>query len=94
MPLKEVVLRSSWNPAKVIKREDLGHITVGAPADVAVLRLEKGKFGFLDQYSGRFDGALKLGCEVTLRDGTVVYDLNGRAASRGKRRSPQRSGGR
>jgi dihydroorotase len=80
MPLNDVVLRSTWNPAKVIKREDLGHLTVGAPADVAILRLEKGKFGFLDQYSGRLDGTSKLGCEVTLRDGAVVYDLNGLAS--------------
>jgi dihydroorotase len=36
-------LRSTWNPAKEIKLEHLGHLTVGAPADVAVLRLEKGK---------------------------------------------------
>lgn len=79
MPLNDVVLRSTWNPAKVIKREDLGHLTVGAPADVAILRLESGKFGFLDQYGGRLDGSRKLGCEVTLRDGAVAYDLNGLA---------------
>ena len=80
MPLKDVVVRSTWNPAKVIKREDLGHLSVGAPADVAVLRLEKGKFGFLDQRGGRLDGTERLGCELTLRDGTVVYDLNGLAS--------------
>lgn len=79
MPLKEVVLRSTWNPARAIKREDLGHLSVGAPADVAILRLEKGKFGFLDQHGGRLEGNSKLGCELTLRDGSVVYDLNGLA---------------
>jgi len=60
MPLKDVVLRSTWYPSKVIKREDLGHLTVGAPADVAILRLEKGKFGFLDQSGGRLNGAAGL----------------------------------
>jgi dihydroorotase len=80
MPLTDVVLRSTWNPAKQIKLEHLGNLSVGAPADVAVLRLEKGKFGFLDQRNGRLDGTQRLGCEVTLRDGEVVYDLNGLAA--------------
>ena len=80
MPLKDVVLRSTWNPAKEIKLEQLGHLSVGAPADVAVLRLEEGKFGFLDQRGGRLDGTQRLGCELTLREGTVVYDLNGLAS--------------
>jgi dihydroorotase len=47
---------------------------------VAVLRLDKGKFGFLDQLGGRLDGTQRLECELTLRDGAVVYDLNGMAA--------------
>ena len=82
MSLKDVVLRTTWNPARQIKLEQLGHLSVGAPADVAVLRLETGKFGFLDQRGGRLDGTQRLGCELTLRDGAVVYDLNGLAAPR------------
>jgi dihydroorotase len=80
MPLDDVVVRSTWNPAKEIRLEHLGHLSVGAPADVAVLRLEKGKFGFIDQRGGRLDGTQRLSCELTLRDGTVVYDLNGMAS--------------
>jgi dihydroorotase len=80
MPLKDVVVRSTWNPAKEIKQEHLGHLSVGAPADLAVLRLESGKFGFLDQRGGRLDGTQRLGCELTLREGAVVYDLNGLAS--------------
>lgn len=80
MSVKDVVLRSTWNPAKEIKLEQLGNLSLGAPADVAVLRIEKGKFGFLDQRGGRLDGTQKFGCELTLRDGAVVYDLNGIAA--------------
>jgi len=81
MPLDEVILRSTWNPAKEIQHEELGHLSVGAPADIAVLRLEKGKFGFIDQIGGKLEGTQKLGCELTLRDGVVVYDLNGMAAT-------------
>jgi len=77
MSLDEVILRSTWNPAKEIQLEQLGHLAVGSPGDIAVLRLEKGKFGFLDPAGGRMDSGARLACEMTLRDGKVVYDLNG-----------------
>jgi dihydroorotase len=89
MPLKDVVVRSTWNPAKEIKLEQLGNLSVGAPADIAVLRLEKGKFGFLDQRGGRLDGTQRLGCELTLRDGAVVYDLNGLASEAWEKMAPK-----
>jgi dihydroorotase len=77
LPLDEVVAESTWHPAREIKHEELGNLSVGAPADVAVLRLEKGDFGFTDMYGARMKGNQKLICELTLRDGKVVYDLNG-----------------
>ncbi len=80
MSLEEVVLRSTWHPAKEIQLEQIGHLSVGAPADVAVMRLDTGKFGFLDQLGLRVDGTQRLGCELTLRDGKVVFDQNGLAS--------------
>ena len=79
MTLDDVILRSTWNPAKEIKQEQLGNLSVGSPADVAVLRLENGSFGYVDSFGGRLRGKQKLTCEMTLRDGKVVYDLNGLA---------------
>jgi dihydroorotase len=78
-PLAEIVRWSTWNPAREIKQEGLGHLSVGAGADVAVLRLEEGRFGFVDSFGARLRGTQKLVCELTLRDGKVVYDLNGLA---------------
>jgi dihydroorotase len=77
MPLDEVILRSTWTPAHEIKREELGNLSVGAGADVAVLRVEEGSFGFVDSYGARMKGTRKLTCELTVRNGRVVYDLNG-----------------
>jgi dihydroorotase len=79
MSLDDVVKISTWNPARQIKQEQLGNLSVGSPADVAVLRLEKGQFGFVDSFGARMKGNQKLTCEMTLRDGKVVYDLNGLA---------------
>jgi len=78
-PLAEVVRWSTWNPAREIKQEGLGHLSVGAGADVAVLRLEEGRFGFVDSFGARLRGTQRLVCELTLRDGKVVYDLDGLA---------------
>jgi dihydroorotase len=77
MSLDDVIARSTWNPAREIKHEELGNLSAGAPADVTVLRLEKGKFGYTDMYGARLDGTQRLTAELTLRDGRVVYDLNG-----------------
>jgi len=77
LSLDDVILRSTWNPAKEIHHPELGNLSVGSPADVAVLRLETGRFGFTDMYGARLDGTRKLTCEMTVRDGRVVYDLNG-----------------
>lgn len=81
VPLSEVIARSTWNPAKQIRQDTLGHLSVGAPADVAVLRVERGRFGFLDMDGARLRGSERLGCELTVRDGKVVYDLNGLAGT-------------
>ncbi len=79
VPLYEVVKRSTIHPAMQIKRPELGHLTVGAVADIAVLRMEEGRFGFLDVRNARLDGTKRLRCELTLREGHVVWDLNGLA---------------
>jgi dihydroorotase len=80
VPLAEVIKMSTWNPAKEIKREELGHLTVGAEADVAVLNVEKGQFGFIDSAGARKSGNQRIIAELTLRKGRVMWDLNGRAA--------------
>jgi dihydroorotase len=77
MPLDGVIERSTWNPAKEIHHEELGNLSVGSTADVAVLRVEHGQFGYTDMYGARLKGTQKLSCELTLKDGKVVYDTNG-----------------
>ncbi len=76
MSLDDVIAKSTWNPAREIKQDQLGHLSVGAIADVAVLRLEKGTFGYADQFGARLSGNQRLTAEMTMKDGKVVYDLN------------------
>jgi dihydroorotase len=77
MSLEDVILRSTWNPAREIHRDELGNLSAGAPADIAVLKLETGKFGFVDAWGARLDGNRMLTCELTVHDGLVVYDQSG-----------------
>ena len=72
LSLDDVILRSTWNPARQIKREQLGHLTAGAPADIAVLRQAYGDFGFVDVSGARLRGTKKLIAELTILDGINV----------------------
>lgn len=76
MPLADVVKASTWSAAKAIKREELGNLSVGAIADVAVLNLREGKFGFYDVARFKKEGKNLLECEMTIKGGKIVYDLN------------------
>jgi len=80
MALEHVVSASTWKPAQCIRRLDLGHLSPGSDADLAVLRLREGDFGFTDVVGKRLPGRLKLESELTIREGHIVWDLNGIAA--------------
>jgi dihydroorotase len=77
MSLEEVISRSTWNPARSIHRPELGSLSVGGVADIAILRQEIGRFGFIDSAGLRMEGTSLLSCELTIRDGRVVWDRNG-----------------
>lgn len=80
LTIQEVIAATTSRPAKYIQRKDLGHLSVGAEADIAIHNLRKGDFGFVDTRGKKMKGNQKLECELTLRAGKVVYDLNGLAS--------------
>jgi dihydroorotase len=80
LSIQEIIATTTSKPAKYLQRKDLGHLSVGAVADVAVLNIIKGDFGFIDTRGKRMKGKEKIECELTLREGNVVYDLNGLAS--------------
>ena len=77
MTLHEVIKANTSRAADVIKRPDLGRLSVGGEADIAVLNLRRGTFGFIDVSGGKLVGDRKLECELTVKGGQVVWDLNG-----------------
>jgi len=81
VPLEEVIRMSTWNAARIIKRPALGNLDVGAEADITVLALERGKFGFPDSAGAVLAGDRKLVAEMTIRKGAIAWDLNGRSGA-------------
>jgi dihydroorotase len=77
MDLPAVIRASSWSAAQAIKRPELGHLSEGAIADIAILGMRKGGFGFYDLAGYKMQSNEKLECEMTIKDGRIVYDLNG-----------------
>jgi hypothetical protein len=87
-PLQDVIAAMTWHPAHEVKQDQLGNLSEGAIADVAVISMEHGHFGFGDSYNARVESDRKMVCELTIKDGKFVYDLNAIRATRGTSRPP------
>jgi dihydroorotase len=55
----------------------LGNLSEGNVADIAVIRVREGQFGFIDAGGNVIQGTKKLECELTVRNGKIAWDLNG-----------------
>ena len=71
VPFDDLIRMTTWNPAKEIKRQQLGNLDAGAEADIAVLRIDKGQYGFLDSAGARYQGTQMIVGEMTLRKGRL-----------------------
>jgi len=82
MSIQEVIAASTWSAAKVINREELGHLSKGAEADITLFRILEGDFGFMDRTGGeKMFGKQKIETEMTIKAGNIVWDLNGLAVA-------------
>jgi predicted amidohydrolase len=73
MTVEQVVERTTVNAARAIRRPDLGTLSEGAVADIALVELERGKFP-------RLQGDRRLRCVLTVRNGAIVWDTDGLGA--------------
>jgi dihydroorotase len=77
VPLEDIIRKSTVNPAKKIRRPELGTLSVGREADVAVLEVLHGHFGYIDDGWARMDGNVRLIARMTVRGGRILYDPSG-----------------
>ncbi|HZQ95566.1 MAG TPA: amidohydrolase/deacetylase family metallohydrolase [Candidatus Sulfotelmatobacter sp.] len=89
VPLADVVRRSTVNPANEIHRPELGTLSVGKDADIAVLELMKGRFGYIDCGVAKLDANVQLAARMTVRAGRIVYDPSGLSMVEWEKARPQ-----
>ena len=77
MPIEDVIERGTATPARMIGHRELGTLCAGSEADVTVLKVLDGEFGYTDCGAARMNGTSKLDCALTLRAGHIVYDPSG-----------------
>ncbi len=77
VPFEDIIRRSTVNPAREIHRPELGTLAIGREADVAVLEVLHGHFGYIDNGNARMDGNVKLVARMTIRAGRILYDPSG-----------------
>jgi dihydroorotase len=87
--LEDVIRRSTVNPAKEIHRPELGTLSVGKDADIAVLEEQHGQFGYIDCGVARMDGNVKLVARMTVRAGKILYDPTGLSMIEWEKARPQ-----
>ena len=75
--LEDIIRRSTVNPANEIRRPELGTLSVGKEADIAVLEEQHGQFSYIDCGVARMDGSLQLVARMTVRGGKIVFDPSG-----------------
>jgi dihydroorotase len=80
MSLKDVINTATWSTASEIKRNDLGNLAAGAEADIAIISVRKGTFGYIDSKNNKLTGDRRLEAEMTIKAGRVVWDMNGLGA--------------
>ena len=80
LPLKEVIADMTWHPAIEVQQKQLGNLSEGAIADVAVINLQHGDFGLADGSGALMKAHDRMTCELTIKDGKFVYDLNARSS--------------
>jgi dihydroorotase len=81
LSVQEVINHSTWQPALMINRPELGNLSVGTEADVAIFSISNGDYGFIDIGTEKLKGTQKFIAEMTIRGGRIVWDLNGLAAT-------------
>jgi dihydroorotase len=89
VPLEDVVRRSTINPAKEIHRRDLGTLSIGQDADIAVLELTQGHFSYIDCGVAKMDANVRLMTRMTIRAGRILYDPSGLSMVEWEKARPQ-----
>ena len=71
MPLPDIVRAVTHTPAKLLKRPDLGDLSVGSTGDATVMRIEKGRFTFTDVLDQKMQGERRFALDTMVVGGAL-----------------------
>jgi dihydroorotase len=89
VPLNDLIRRSTINPAREIHRPELGTLSVGKEADIAVLEELHGHFGYIDCGYAKMEGTSQIVARMTIRAGRILYDPSGLSMTQWEKARPQ-----
>jgi dihydroorotase len=76
MNIQQIIQTVTWNPASEIRHGELGNLSKGAIADIAILNLFQAKSTFHDHAGFKVEGTERFKCAITIRNGKIVYSSN------------------
>src|SRR5467141_3523707 len=89
IPFADLIRRSTANPAREIHRPELGTLSVGAEADIAVFEELHGHFGYIDCGYAKMEGTLQIVRRMTVRTGGILYEPSGLSMVQWEKARPQ-----
>jgi dihydroorotase len=89
VPLADLIRRATVNPAREIHRPELGTLSVGKEADIAVLEELHGHFGYIDCGYAKMEGTSQMVARMTVRAGRILYDPSGLSMVEWEKARPQ-----
>ena len=89
VPLNDLIRRATVNPAREIQRPELGTLSVGKEADIAVLEELHGHFGYVDCGYAKMEGTSQIVARMTIRAGRILYDPSGLSMVQWEKARPQ-----
>jgi dihydroorotase len=81
MPLVDIVRAVTETPARLLKRPDLGDLSVGSTGDVTVMRLEEGRFTFTDVMDQKLQANTRFALDSMVVGGRLWHTADAREAA-------------
>lgn len=74
MSLTEVIKAATENPARALKRPELGTLKPGSVGDASVLELQNGTFDYVDSVGEHLSGAMRLAARGVVINGRMWHE--------------------
>ncbi len=75
MNVQDIIAAVTWNPARMIRHEELGNMSPGAIADITILKLYNSRSTFCDPAGLTLESLKNFDCIFTIKSGKVVNEI-------------------